>query len=619
MAEGPKSSPNSSNTQGGNNQVAAESTPARRRRSGMFTNLQSYLQANRPQAQRIPERFGKETERTATKALTDLEKQREKTLGEVREGSTTQEQYDLGKQATKKFTSFLPSNTGAVNQGTTGLAGPQTFGLEDSETEAIQRLRQGYTGPSQQTIQRENRFQNALGLAEKAEDIARRTESAEGRQGLLREFYGRPGYTGGEQFLDQLLIGTDQPSRQALSQLRQRFLQDEIPTQKIEQGRELVMSQVGSLVGQAEGFKTDIESDLEKSRTDISSALESRRAQAQQDLNQKIREINTKLTGILPTGVEGQPQSILGVNLQDFITDASGKVIGGMPELGLGDVLTERDVEIANVLSGLRGTNQPLVTADMINPDRIDTSTLGVNVDQIRNQMMQNRDSILRDIENLKPDAQNINANSFYAGDFRGLPGREQQQALEEVALQAAQIDKQIGSGEAAAQIENIIKAGRSNLELVRDVVEAAARAGRGLPQNLDPDRIGFLQFLQTRARGDWRDLRSFPPAAFKKEVIDDTLKPMIENAIRVGDKRGEKILRGDLELAKKLYKGQVYRKWLHDTVKGDISAPFRQTYSNDYIMKNIQNIMNAVPVTGAPGTYQPAGGTRRTPGLVGG
>jgi len=196
-------------TTGGSTAVAA--TPAAgapKAGSGRFVNLQRYMQAGKGQ------QFG------------------EQVAGKI-QGQGQESKQAVG-QASEAFKAAAAKGTVAGQAGLGGQGmtaedlqqagkafGQQAIvgaeGLSDQGVGQFQKLISGqYAGP--------NQLENVAKLraqAQAAQQTGNLAQSTAGQQQLLGQLYGRPSYTGGQQKLDTLLLGTQQDK---LKQARQQTL-----------------------------------------------------------------------------------------------------------------------------------------------------------------------------------------------------------------------------------------------------------------------------------------------------------------------------------------------------------------------------------------------------------
>lgn len=181
-------------TIGANDPVAGQKAPvAAGGGSGTFTNLQQYIDANKPKAQELSNQITSGIEGQAGQLRTDLTKQREQNLGA---------QSQLGQEGQR-----LAGGQQFVSS-TLQQAGRTPFTQEQQQQ--FEQIRQGQgTNYQAPTLAEEQK---------RAEELKRRSDqfgTAQGRQEELQRTIGgqSPTYSAGQRGLDELLLGGDRNLR----------------------------------------------------------------------------------------------------------------------------------------------------------------------------------------------------------------------------------------------------------------------------------------------------------------------------------------------------------------------------------------------------------------------
>lgn len=177
---------------------AAPAPAAAPKGSGAFTNIQQYIEANRPKTQEISQQITKGLESEAEQFRTGVQQQRQQALGVGSQLGQEQQRLAGGEQ-------FV---TGQLEQA--GKA-PITEQQQESFRKIREAVGPGYQAP---TFREESR--QAQELQQRGEQF----QTAKGRQEeLARTFAARsPSYAGGQRALDALLLGGDKPVARTTAQ-----------------------------------------------------------------------------------------------------------------------------------------------------------------------------------------------------------------------------------------------------------------------------------------------------------------------------------------------------------------------------------------------------------------
>jgi len=277
--------------------------------SGQFTNIQKYLNANKGAGQQI----SGGVQQQLNKGIQPLKTQQESQANQFKQSvQNANDVLGRGQQYNQQLQAPVASTTGIMSVAP-GMQSTMNHGL-GSETASAAMTKAQATG--QQPIQPVNTFdpnsivndQNKLtdftkirlgqgvdentlksqaqqaqdtaaGLQQKAGDLAQQTATAQGRSGLVNQAFSRPGYTQGQQRMDNLFLSG--AGQQGVNAIRNAAKQN--------------VSQAGNIYSQAQagtkqaGDVATQEQNIQKSLQDSANALESGYMQNLQNL---IPEVN---------------------------------------------------------------------------------------------------------------------------------------------------------------------------------------------------------------------------------------------------------------------------------------------------------------------------------------
>jgi len=222
--------------------------------SGQFTNLQSYIKANKPAE------FGKQV----AGKVSGQAQQAQQALQKEQQGFQSQvDQQRAGFRDEQNIKSAFDTLRGLTG------TGDIRQGFDAEKQAAEQSYQQQYTGPMQ--------FENLSALSRQGRDlgtVAQQTQGDAGQRALLQRYYGSPQYSAGQQRLDQLLLTGDQSGElgkarqqaatfdprlqkqsaqaQAQAQQTKQFADTgrELSRQLAEEGRTGELTELDELVGQ---------------------------------------------------------------------------------------------------------------------------------------------------------------------------------------------------------------------------------------------------------------------------------------------------------------------------------------------------------------------------------
>jgi hypothetical protein len=215
-----------------------------------FTNLQSYLQGNQEQAQAM----GSNVAGKVASAAQDAQSKGQ---------ALSQDFQSKVSQAGEGYDSNLVSsiNSGQIDEG-----------------KAQAGLNAQYNGPKAYSDLAG--YQDYAGAKDKAAQQVAATQTEQGRGELLRQTYQRPGYSAGQQRLDQFLLGGSQQGKQALEGVKNQY------------GN--VASDLSKQEQDAQGLVSQRQAELEKYKGDVRGALQQQAGALQKDVVQRYTDVNNK-------------------------------------------------------------------------------------------------------------------------------------------------------------------------------------------------------------------------------------------------------------------------------------------------------------------------------------
>ena len=258
--------------------------------SGSFTNIRKYIDANKPQAQKMASAVGKDTQKAAQNIGQQVQQQKEQLASRIGQNrQQLQQAQQFGQQALQKAQQGQGLSSEDV-QRFRGLAtGEESYGQVDPLNLAKQQV-----------------------AAQRLQGQAQRATTEQGRRELLGETFGDQGkqYTRGQQGLDELILGGSEQARQQLAQqttgaaqqAREAVRGAEIQSARdiAQLGQEQTALQEG-LQQEAEGGATGVVSELDKQ---IEAAKQLREQQLQQ-LAEAQTGFKQKLGQEFGTGIQG--------------------------------------------------------------------------------------------------------------------------------------------------------------------------------------------------------------------------------------------------------------------------------------------------------------------------
>lgn len=308
---------------GGAQQQAARET---RGSSGRWTNLNQILDANREQADQFGGRIAGNVQST---------------MDQAEQGVT---------QAKSEFADQAQANTVRADQGMFNQIRQDPTKVD---VQAFSRIRDAeYGGPM--SLSDIGSFGEAQGQFQRADRQSELAGSEQGRATLVRDQFGRPDYTRGQNQLDQLLLQNSPGARQQLGELRPRFQGlSEMFGQKTEAAQRMgqeAQAQTQAARDQARGVVSDergrLQSDVENRVSQMRQRELERAQMFGRDLDEELFNQQTLESMGLKAG-----QNIYDLNLRDFFIQGNPEAINAQ------NVASQDDFARYAALSELAGVD----------------------------------------------------------------------------------------------------------------------------------------------------------------------------------------------------------------------------------------------------------------------
>jgi hypothetical protein len=193
-----------------NNQKATAGGPSK---SGQFTNIQNYLQANKQGAKQLGQGVAQKVGSKVASGLEEVNK--------------------AGQASTQNVQNISQQGQQAQQQGTQAVQAVRTGQAQDLSL-AEQQAQKGLSNEYAQNIQK-TQFENLQNLTNKKQELqelGQQTRTGAGQQAILQRTYARPDYTAGQSRFDTLLLGGSKEGQEGLSKVRQQVGQYDPTLQK---------------------------------------------------------------------------------------------------------------------------------------------------------------------------------------------------------------------------------------------------------------------------------------------------------------------------------------------------------------------------------------------------
>lgn len=373
--------------------------------SGRFSNLKNYINANKDYNAAGGGISGK------------IQEQGSQRLSNIRQG------IEASKNQVQNQSNQLRDTFGTQGEQLQQQAfqDPNAILQNQPQLDQFQKLRNGgYTGDIQNLGNDNNKFaQNIQGLQQQAQDAG----TEQGRFGLLRSRFSQPGYSTGQQRLDQLLLqatpGSARSLRSGLQDMAQQAtglqtdLQGQVSSQQQELGNlaQTRQDSINNLLrgGMDQGLEGELgQRGYEDIQNDLSSRLEQLKTSAPEQYAQSLAALqnNTgsenvdlnKLTGL------GEAENIYNLDLSKYLSsqDAVNAQLAGANR---DQLLTQPEYQRLAGLSQLANIQGPSIDAEQVgkfnpyefNKDQFltDQSQRKTKVDDLSSKVSSSLDRIL--------------------------------------------------------------------------------------------------------------------------------------------------------------------------------------------------------------------------------
>lgn len=314
---------------------STSSAAANRGGSGRFVNIQKYIEANKPKAgqQGLGEQIGQKLGTQAQDIRAGIESAKSKFGQEL-----APEQERLA-QAGQTIGGALQTAQQSPSQ------------LSQNQLDQYKQLREGYIGGPTEF--------NSSGLQQQQAALnqqAQNTQTEQGRFGLLRQYFGQPTYSRGQQRLDQLLLQSSPGSLRNLQQTAQQ--QAGGVNEALGGAQSDIQSSLGQLAQQRMAAQKQATDQLGAAQTGLQTGLETQASNLtgqRQNILDQIKaalnnpKYNSTLTaqdlqsiGLDPSALIGKtnlstffrPEAATAVNAQQVMTPEQEAQMKALAQLG---------------------------------------------------------------------------------------------------------------------------------------------------------------------------------------------------------------------------------------------------------------------------------------------
>ena len=346
MATIAPNTPSSPTPQGGSE--VATNVPESRRRSGAFTNLQSYIRANRDTTSEQADKVAQDIEKRGQQALSDIQSEAQRATQEIQSVGPQIEESDVQSQ----FDLFKPGQQPDPTAGNNFEQARQT----------ITQLRDA--NPNQVQFD----FSDAANRARSAERDARMLGTTEGLQSLLRKGQ-RPETTRGENRLDTLLLQSIPESRQRFSGVQQGLIGATDPA--LEQNTASVNQAIQDRQARLAALRQFADAQLAQEIDEAYGILDQRRPELAQQVRDRSSQLSNQYSDVLNQYLSGAGQNLSPTfgtldptrflqgagrkTPEQLLLEAAGDPLSRVQNLGAGELLNADEVARLNALYSLRG------------------------------------------------------------------------------------------------------------------------------------------------------------------------------------------------------------------------------------------------------------------------
>lgn len=256
-----------------------DSTPAgQKASSGRFTNIQKYLGANQNAGQQIAGNVSNQLDKNVQQQLTGAQDTQKAIQNGVTDANSALQrgagyQTELGgdnpfKLANSSFAakpveaqSLNPNDAKVDQTGTvfdSNMGGKfQSFANDTNKLTDLTKFRYGQNINENQLAQQGTNAQTAAGTFQnQAQNEADRTKDENGRFGLVKQTFGRPNYSAGQQRLDNVFFGTS--GNAGIGQVQNTANQNINKAQQFGQQAQDYSGQISNIAGQDKNLQNQL-------------------------------------------------------------------------------------------------------------------------------------------------------------------------------------------------------------------------------------------------------------------------------------------------------------------------------------------------------------------------
>ena len=241
--------------------------------SGMFSNVQKYVQANKPQAGRMS---------------SDIQQGMQNKAQQVRSKVDTKQ--DLFNQNIGQREDVLDENYNFAQGQVGDIMAPERteFNLEDTNVDRYQELMRGDVNNLSQMGVFD--LGEERGRVDDLRKMAGRTTDSEGRKSLLRDVYGGSNYTRGESNLDEFLLSGEAQGLKSGADQTYGGIRDLLgdTLSETEQRRSLFNDRLGGVGDNVTGYVTDAMTDQQKAIDEAFAAATGRITEGEREFKNRL-------------------------------------------------------------------------------------------------------------------------------------------------------------------------------------------------------------------------------------------------------------------------------------------------------------------------------------------
>jgi len=404
---------------GGAGNAAATQAPANPKgtSSGRFTNITSYLKAN----QNYGKQPGQEGQQGGLgAALVNKYQNEANELSSAIGSSGNPSQTAAGQQGSSgllgQYGQQAEAGRNKLNQGLLDqLHGDVTSLANDPEKYAqYQKMMSGqYTAADLgDTSQLENKIQ-------KFQQNAGNTDTESGRYNLLKQTFNKPGYGGGQQKLDQVLLQADQGQLGKLSAIKK---QSSDIGQQLQKAKDYVASTNEKYSQEAADTAKRTKQELadEQLRQEAQLGLKLQREQAKRDIAQDAFQKELK-SGKISKNYGLDTDYTYGVNPLDFYSEGADIYadVNGQKVRNYGAVATDEDRARFNALAKLAGQDTGTVGGYSLDKTNVDPA-VNFDVARYKQAVADAKAQYERDLQAFKDSIQYVPDSA--PGEYNGNP-----------------------------------------------------------------------------------------------------------------------------------------------------------------------------------------------------